>query len=212
MAKRIPLDPARPDPAVVAELAARLRAGAVLAIPTDTIYGLAADARNATAVERIFAIKGRAEGKPLPVLVGSVEQARAMSTQAPPAFEALAAAFWPGPLTLALPVSPDWPAALRAGGASLAVRWPRAAIAQALVAACGGPLTATSANRSGEPACLTAAAVEAQLGMRLEVIVDGGAAGSDRPSTLLDLTGAEPRLVREGAIPRAALARWLGAR
>lgn len=211
MAKWIPLDPARPDPAVVAELGARLRAGGVLAIPTDTIYGLAADARNAAAVERIFAIKGRAEGKPLPVLVGGLEQARAMATQVPPAFAGLAAAFWPGPLTLALPVSLDWPMALRAGGASLAVRWPRSAIAQALVAACGGPLTATSANRSGEPACLAAAEVEAQLGTRLEVIVDGGPAASDRPSTLLDLTGATPRLVREGAIPRAALARWLGA-
>ncbi|MGH9488914.1 MAG: L-threonylcarbamoyladenylate synthase [Terriglobales bacterium] len=209
MARWIPLDPVRPDPATVAELAARLRAGEVLAIPTDTIYGLAADARNAQAVERIFAIKGRDEGKPLPLLVGGLAAAERMAAPAPAALAALARAFWPGPLSLALPVGPEWPAALRAGGSSLAVRWPRAAIAQALLDACGFPLTATSANRSGAAGCLSAAEVEAQLGDRLEVIVDGGPAASGQPSTLLDLTGGAPRLVREGAIARAALARWL---
>jgi L-threonylcarbamoyladenylate synthase len=209
MANWIPLDSQYPAPEAVAELAARLRAGGVLAIPTDTIYGLAADARSAAAVQRIFAVKGRDEGKPLPVLVGSREQAEELAASLPPAFAPLAAAFWPGPLTLVLPARPGLPPQLLAGGASIAVRWPRAPIAQALLAACGFPLTATSANRSGQPGCLSAAEVEAQLGDRLEVIVDGGPAAAPLPSTMLDLTGAEPRLLREGAVPRSALAPWL---
>ncbi len=150
MANWIPLDSQYPAPAAVAELAARLRGGAVLAIPTDTIYGLAADARSAAAVQRIFTVKGRDEGKPLPVLVGGREQAEELAASLPAAFAPLAAAFWPGPLTLVLPARPGLPPQLLAGGASIAVRWPRAPIAQALLTACGFPLTATSANRSGQ--------------------------------------------------------------
>ncbi|MGH9533928.1 MAG: L-threonylcarbamoyladenylate synthase [Terriglobales bacterium] len=207
----IPLDPIAPAPEVVSSLAARLRAGAVLAIPTDTIYGLAAHACDAAAVERIFAIKGRAEDKPLPVLVSGLSQAEALAAWLPPAFTPLAAAFWPGPLTLVLPARPGLPSQLLAGGASVAVRWPAAAIAQALLAACGFPLTATSANRSGQPGCRSAAEVEAQLGARVDGIVDGGPAPAALPSTLLDLTGPVPRLLREGAVPQAALRPWLEA-
>lgn len=204
--RRVVIDPSHPQPARIAAVAALLREGAVVAVPTDTVYGLAADAADAEAVARVFAAKGRAEDKPLPVFISGVEEARALAAEWSPVAERLARAFWPGALTLIVPARPGSPAALASATGTIALRQPRGAIVAALLAAVRVPLTGTSANRSGQAACRSAAEVESQLGGRVACIVDGGPSPAALPSTILDLTGAAPRLAREGAIARSAIA------
>jgi L-threonylcarbamoyladenylate synthase len=176
-----------------------LRAGGVLAFPTDTAYGLAADPFNAEAISRVVRIKGRPETKPILLLVDSLEMT-ARITSSTPLFNRVARAFWPGPLTIVLPANPQLPAGVTAGTGTVGVRWPIAPFATALVHAFGNPITATSANLSGRPACVTAAEVIEQLGASLPVLVDGGELPVRGGSTLLDLSGAQPVLLREGPI------------
>jgi tRNA threonylcarbamoyl adenosine modification protein (Sua5/YciO/YrdC/YwlC family) len=200
------VDRQHPEPSLIAALAERLRAGAIIAVPTDTVYGIAADAFSASAVARVFACKGRSFNKPLPVVVRDRNQARTLARDMPGIFERLADAFWPGPLTLLVRAAPEVPPQLTAGTGTIAMRQPDLPLLQALLNACGFPLTATSANRSGEPECLTAAAVAEQLGDALDLIVDGGVATQALPSTIVDLTEATPRIVRAGAIAASRLA------
>jgi len=210
MARWLKLDAQAPDPEALAALRRHLDGGGVAALPTDTLYGLAANALEAAAVGRVFALKGRDFHKPLPVVVRDLAQAEELAAGLPPHFADLAQAFWPGPLTLVVPAGERLPAALTAGSGSVGLRQPRLPLLAALLAATGYPLTATSANRSGGPDCRTAAAVEAQLGHAPELlIVDGGPSPLAQPSTLVDLTGPRPRLLRPGAIPAAALAPFL---
>ncbi len=175
-----------------------------MAIPTDTVYGLAANPFLPGVAERIFRIKRRAETQPILLLVDSLEGLESLVHGVPAAFRKLAAAFWPGPLTVILPARARMPAAITAGTGTIAVRWPAAALPRALIRAAGSPLTATSANLSGRRAALTAAEVERQLGGRVDCIADGGRAPRLRPSTIVDLAGPY-RIVREGAIPASRL-------
>jgi L-threonylcarbamoyladenylate synthase len=176
-----------------------LRAGGVIGFPTDTAYGLGADPFNEAAVRRIFEIKGRPEGKPILLLVDSIEMAARVCNLSQRARK-VAERFWPGPLTMILPARPEVPSIVTAGTGNIGVRWPAADFAQRLVSSLGHPITATSANRSGIPSSVTAVEVCEQFGDSLELIIDGGKLPARGGSTLLDLTQIPARILREGPI------------
>ena len=193
---------ADPDPAVIARAAAAVGAGGVVAYPTDTFYALGADPRRSAGVSAIFAMKGRREGEALPLIAGSLgEVERALGP-----FEAtarrLAMRFWPGPLTLVVPlVQGVLDPRVTAGHATVAVRVPDHAVARALATAIGGLITSTSANRSGAPPAVTAADVAHSLSGSPLFILDGGPAPGGLVSTIVDVSEAQPRLVRAGRVP-----------
>ncbi len=204
----ITIHPFRPQWSCLRTAASAIRRGEVVAIPTDTFYGLAADPFQPKAVEQIFQIKKRPETKPILLLIASTNQLRGLVRDVPATFHALAARFWPGPLTIILPAAAGVLAAVTAGTGSVAVRLPAAAVPRALARAVGRPLTGTSANLSGRPAARTARDVASQLGASVYHILDGGRARSREASTILDLSGP-PRIVRPGAIPESALEPYL---
>jgi len=189
-----------------------LRAGGLVAFPTETVYGLGADAGNDLAVARIFAAKGRPRFNPLIVHVAEATAARCLVGWSD-AVEVLASAFWPGPLTLVLPLLQGGGIAplVTAGLGSLAVRVPAHPVARELLAAFGGPLAAPSANPSGRISPTTAAHVAAGLSGRIEAIVDGGRGGVGVESTSVGLCGA-PTLLRPGGLPAEAVEAALGQR
>jgi len=200
--------------AAVAEAARVLAEGALVAFPTETVYGLGADAGNGAAIARLYAAKGRPSFNPLIAHVPSAAAARKLA-QFDAAAERLATAFWPGPLTLVLPKAPDCPVAdlATAGLDSIAVRLPQHPVAQALLRAFGGAVVAPSANRSGHVSPTTAAHVLADLGGRVDLIVDGGATPVGLESTIVACLGetyGEPALLRPGGVPRAAIEQVLG--
>ena len=190
----------RPTPAQVRRVARWIRGGAVVAIPTDTVYGLAADPFNERAVAEIFRVKRRPETVPILLLLDSAARVDELTSTLPAAFTRLSRRFWPGPLTIVLPASRRIPEAVTAGTGAVAVRLPASPFVRTLARAVGGPLTGTSANVSGRPACLSADQVNRRLGSNVPYIVNGGFWRMRRPSTIVDLTG-EPRILREGAIP-----------
>lgn len=188
------------DDAGIAAAVAELRAGGIVAVPTETVYGLAARAGDADAVARIYAAKGRPSFNPLIVHVSSIEQAGAL-VEIDAAARALMAAFWPGPLTLVLPLKPaaDVAALVTAGLSTLAVRCPAHPVMQALIAG-AGPLAAPSANASGRISSTTAAHVATSLGGRIRLILDGGASAAGVESTIVAVDGGKVRLLRPGAV------------
>lgn len=194
----------------VREAAACLRAGGLVAIPTETVYGLAANAFDARAVAEIFAAKERPACNPIIVHVASLELARLCTRDWRETAERLAASFWPGPLTLVLHRSERIPDIVTAGGPTVGVRWPRHPFAQALIRACGFPLAAPSANVANRLSPTCAEHVRQQLGSRLPLIVDGGPTDIGIESTVLDLTEAPPRILRPGHIQQAALEAVIG--
>ena len=181
-----------------------LKQGGVVALPTDTLYGLAADVFNAAALRRVFDIKGRPAELALPVLVSDVEQAERVARDFPPAARRLAQAFWPGSLTLVLPKTPDLSPLITGGRDTVAVRMPQHWAPLALAAGLGRPITGTSANRSGAPDLPTLAALQATLGDAVDYIIAQGPPPQGAPSTIIDLTGDRPTLIREGVLPFAA--------
>jgi L-threonylcarbamoyladenylate synthase len=183
----------------LADIVSLLRAGQVIAFPTDTAYGLAADPFNDAAVDRIFRIKGRPEAKPILLIVNSVRMAESVS-EPPPLFYEVAEVFWPGPLTLIVPSSRLLSTKITAGTNTIGVRWPVAPFATTIVDRFGKPITATSANLTGRPAAITAEEVEAQLGESVDALVDGGGLPDRGGSNILDLTSDPPVLLREGPI------------
>jgi L-threonylcarbamoyladenylate synthase len=205
-------DPVRsPTPEAIAEAGALLRAGELVAIPTETVYGLAGDATDDRAVARIFAAKDRPSFNPLIVHVAEVAAARAIvrfDTRA----EALAARFWPGPLTLVLPRAEDCPVSLLAGAGldSLALRIPDHETARAVIAAAGRPLAAPSANPSGKVSPTAAAHVAEALAGRVAMVLDGGPCRIGLESTVLDLTGPRALLLRPGGLPKEEIEAVLG--
>ncbi|MCC5983503.1 MAG: threonylcarbamoyl-AMP synthase [Rhodobacteraceae bacterium] len=201
-----------PDATGIAQAAAILRRGGLVALPTETVYGLAADARCDRAVAGIFAAKDRPRFNPLIVHLADTDAARALA-RFTPAAEALAAAFWPGPLTLVLPLRAGHGLSplVTAGLDSVALRLPAHPLAQAVLRAFDGPLAAPSANPSGRISPTTAAHVLAGLSGRIDAVLDGGACGVGLESTILDCTGAAPVLLRPGGVPSEALAQVPGA-
>jgi L-threonylcarbamoyladenylate synthase len=194
----------------VARAAELLRAGQLVALPTETVYGLAANAWNADAVRRIFDVKGRPPQNPIIVHVASLELARRCVSDWPPLAARLAGAFWPGPLTLVLPRSPEIPDVVAAGGRTVGVRWPDHPFIQAVIRACGFPLAAPSANRSNHISPTTAEHVRRDLGGRIPLIVDGGPSQVGIESTVLDLACSPPRLLRPGMIHTESLLAAMG--
>ena len=173
--------------------------GGVIGFPTDTAYGLGADPYNDEAVARIFRIKGREESKPILLLVDSVEMMEKIARPTPRFYD-LANAFWPGPLTIILEAAPSLSPLVTAGTGTVGVRLPDAPFVQELLRRFGKAITATSANLSGMPSCLTAAEVRTQLEGRLELLIDGGELPERGGSTVIDLVVDPPQLVREGPV------------
>ncbi len=180
----------------------------VIIYPTDTFYGLGADCFSARAVQRIFRLKKRPFTKGLPVLISHLEMAREISSLIPAAFEELASSFWPGPLTLVLPAARHLPQELVGPDRKIGVRLPAVAWLRELVEEMGAPLTATSANISGEDETASPEEVIELFKNKVELIVDGGEAPGGRPSTVVDLTSERPRLLRRGTIPEKKLRKY----
>ncbi|MBE3072409.1 MAG: threonylcarbamoyl-AMP synthase, partial [Acidobacteria bacterium] len=198
---RVSIDAAAPDPAVLRLAADLIARGGVIAFPTDTFYGLAVDPRRVEAVGALYLIKGRETGQPIALVAASQAQVDACVGRLPELGRRLARRFWPGPLTLVIAATPELAAALHSPSGCVAVRVPAHPIASALPALAGYALTATSANRSGEPAPRTADEVVVGLGGAIDLLLDAGPAPGGLPSTLVDVTGQAPVLVRAGAIP-----------
>jgi L-threonylcarbamoyladenylate synthase len=198
-----------PDAAGIAEATAALRAGLLVGMPTETVYGLAADALLPAAVARIFSAKGRPHFDPLILHVFDASMAEPLCFFNAWA-ERLAATFWPGPLTMLLPRRSPVPDLVTAGLPNVAVRAPDHPAARSLLAAFGGPLAAPSANRFGRISPTTAAHVVEELGHAITLVLDGGACRVGLESTIVDLSGDTPRLLRRGAILPEALAETLG--
>lgn len=205
------VDPEHPSPQVIAAAAEVIRRGGLVAFPTETVYGLGADALSETAVLGIFAAKGRPSYNPIIAHVASVKLAQSLVTRWPETAGQLAATFWPGPLTLVLPKAPHVPLALTAGRDTVAVRMPAHPVALALIAAADRPIAAPSANRFTELSPTTADHVERGLGARIDMILDSGPTSVGIESTVVDLSGASPVLLRPGMLSRVALERVLGA-
>jgi L-threonylcarbamoyladenylate synthase len=204
-AEMLPIDPTKPNAESLRYAAHFLERGSVIAIPTDTVYGLAADPFNLAAVDEIFRVKGRPDERGLPLLVNSVEQAEILTRFVPPNFVKLAKAFWPGALTLIVEASHQVPLKVTANTGRIALRWPRSPVVEGLIAEFDGPVTGTSANISGRPACANADDVFLQLGERLPVIIDAGETGGGLPSTIVELLRGEWKVVRVGGISVAEI-------
>jgi L-threonylcarbamoyladenylate synthase len=189
-----------------------LRRGEVIAIPTDTVYGVAADGFNPAAIEKLYAAKDRPRDKPIPLLLADPTDLDQVAGEIPAGARLLAARFWPGGLTLVVRARDQVPRILRAERNSVAVRVPDHPVPRGLARFLGRPLAATSANISGGRDPSTAQEVEAQLGGRIALILDGGTVGAGVPSTVLDLTTVPPSLLRLGALEAEEIEAALGSK
>ena len=198
-----------PQSNILQYAASLIARGQVVGIPTDTFYGLAADPFNLAAVEQIYRIKGRPENRALPILVSSVEQASLLARQIPESFLKLARKFWPGALTLVVEASHRIPLKVTGNTGRVALRWPNSHLACRLIDTIGIPVTGTSANLSGFPACTSAGQLMKQLGERLKLILDSGETGAVLASTIVDVGDTEWHVVREGALPIDEIAKAL---
>jgi L-threonylcarbamoyladenylate synthase len=196
--------------AAVQRAAALLRAGEVVALPTETVYGLAANALDAAAVAKIYEVKGRPAHNPIIVHVDGVAMARRCVADWPVAAQRLCESFWPGPLTLVLPRAKIIPDIVTAGGSTVGVRWPSHPFIQAVIRECGFPLAAPSANPANRVSPTNAEHVRQSLGGRIPLIVDGGQSQVGIESTVLDLTASPPRVLRPGMIHEESLLAALG--
>ena len=208
--RRVFVDPEAPQRDALQEAAKWIRTGGLVALPTDTLYGLAADPFRSDAVARVFTVKGRAEGRALPLIAADADQIAARLGPLSPVAERLAAKFWPGPLTLLIPAPAALARDVTGGTGRVAVRVPAHDIARAICRAADRPITATSANRSGQPATADPAEVERALGGDIDLLIDTGPTRGGAPSTIVDVTGATPRLVRAGAVSWEDIQAWLG--
>lgn len=186
-----------------------IASGGVVAFRTDTLYGLGVDPLNAAAVRRIWELKGREEGKPILLLIADREQVERFVSTRSSTFNQLAEQFWPGPLTIIGAARPELPPELTAGTGTIGLRLPDDERVRGFVRACGGALTATSANPAQQPAARSANQVRDYFADKLDLIVDDGAVELTEPSTVVDATGKTVKIVREGLITRAQLAQWV---
>ena len=200
------------DPATVTQAAEIIRAGGLVAIPTETVYGLGANAMDEEAVAKIFIAKGRPQDNPLIIHISCAEELTRYCHDIPEAAWRLAERFWPGPLTMVLPVKPCVPKRTTAGLSTVAVRCPKTQVTRELIRAAGVPIAAPSANLSGKPSTTTAAHVlhDYGTGGRIDAIIDGGPCEVGVESTIVDLTGEKPRLLRPGGITPEELRDLLG--
>jgi L-threonylcarbamoyladenylate synthase len=185
--------------------------GRVIAVPTDTFYGLCADPFNLYAVERVFQLKARPETRALPILVNSIEQALMLARDVPDIFLTLAHRFWPGALTLVVEATHRLPLKVTGNTGRVAIRWADSRIVTALIDAVGGPVTGTSANLSGRPSCTNVEQLVEQLGDRLPLILDAGDTGGTLGSTIVRIEGDSWSIARQGALADAEIQRAIGA-
>jgi L-threonylcarbamoyladenylate synthase len=207
--RRVFVDPEAPQSDAIQEAATWIRRGGVIAMPTDTLYGLAADPFNPAAVARVFEVKGRPAERALPLIAADAAQVAAHFGALTPLAQRMAERFWPGPLTLLLPAAPALAAGVAAGTGRVGVRVPAHDVARAICAAVGKPITATSANVSGAAATADPDVVERTLGPTIDLLLDTGAARGGAPSTIVDASGEAPRIVRTGAISWDEIETWL---
>jgi L-threonylcarbamoyladenylate synthase len=191
------------------EAARIISTGGLLAFRTDTFYGLGADPLNREAVAKIRELKGREDNKPILLLISDLDQLDRFVGEKSSTLRLIASGHWPAPLTLIGPAHPELPTELTAGTNTIGVRLPDDENVRALVRTCGGGLTATSANVSGKPPARTAKEVKDYFPTGIDLIIDGGEVTVTRPSTVVDVTGAEARLIREGALSREELEKIL---
>ena len=187
-----------------------LRKGGVIAIPTDTLYGLAASVFDGPAVRRLFRLKGRPESAALPVLIDSAERVGQCAVDISDTAWTLMEGFWPGALTIVLRRAPDIPAGVSGGQDTVALRIPDHPVPRAIVGELDAPITGTSANRTGGDGLTTAQAVRLEFGGEIDLVVEGHA-GTGLPSTVLDLTSPEPTVLRVGALPASDIEKFLQA-
>jgi len=204
--RTVVVDPKTPQTEVVQQAVEALRRGGLVAFPTDTLYALGADALAADAIERVLLVKGRHGGKPLSILVPSVEAIVALGVSLGDGVRDLMQAFWPGPLTVVVKAPRRFPAALTAATGTIGLRIPGGVVAQSILAAFGGPIIGTSANKAGGADPADAKTVQRAVGGQIDLILDGGRVALGVPSTVIDCSVEPARLLREGAIPRATLA------
>lgn len=207
--RRVFVDREAPQRDAIEEATTWIRRGGVIAIPTDTFYGLAADPFNVSAVDRVFRVKGRTQERALPLIAADIAQIHAHIGPLSELGARLADRFWPGPLTLLIPAPASLADAVTGGTGRVGVRVPDDAIVRAVCAGVGRPITATSANISGEPATIDPEVVEQTLGDAVDYLLDTGMTPGGAPSTIVDVTGAEPLLVRAGAVSWDDIGVWL---
>ena len=207
--RRVFVDRESPQRDAIQEAGKWIRHGGLVAVPTDTLYGLAADPFSAAAVARVFQVKGRAAERALPLIAADAAQVDLHLGRLSPAGQRLAGRFWPGPLTLLLTAAPALAADVSGGTGKVGVRVPADPVARAICAEAGLPITATSANLSGAPATADPDQVELTLGDRIDLLIDTGTTPGGPPSTIVDVTTGEPVLVRAGAISWDDIQAWL---
>jgi L-threonylcarbamoyladenylate synthase len=200
MPRRLIVDPDDPRPDALVEVTAVLRAGGVVAYPTDTLYGLAVDPRNGTAVARLYEVKGRGGDLPIPLIAADVTQVEQQVGALTGLDRRLADRFWPGPLSLVVQAHAALAPGVAAPDGTVAVRVPAHDVARAIARVAGHPITATSANRSGGATAATAGDVLARLGATVDLVIDAGPSPGGPPSTIVRVRGREVTLVRAGAI------------
>jgi len=206
--RRVVVDPGAPQRDAIEEAAKWILAGRVVAIPTDTLYGLAVDPFSSVAVDALFAVKNRPTERAVPLIASDRAQVESSLGWLSPVAARLADRGWPGPLTLLVPAPRVLAAGVSSGG-TVGVRVPMQDVARAIARVAGRPITATSANLSGEPATDDPDRVEASLGARIDFMIDAGRTPGGPPSTIVDVTSDVPRLVRAGAIAWDEIQRWL---
>jgi L-threonylcarbamoyladenylate synthase len=206
----LPLSPTLPEPEILRRAADVLRNGGLVAFPTETVYGLGGNALDVAAVAKIFAAKGRPGTNPLIVHVSDSAAARALVADWPEAAEKLAAAFWPGPLTLVVTKSDAIPPLVTGGGPTVAIRCPAHPVAAGLIREAGVPIAAPSANKSGELSPTTAEHVIRSLGESVDLVLDAGACPGGLESTVVDVSGQTVRLLRPGLVTRTQLEAVIG--
>ena len=203
------IDARRPQPQIIGMAVAYIKAGELVAFPTETVYGLGADAFRSAAVDKIFAAKGRPSESPLLVHVSNLDQVKQLAAQVPPAAVKLMERFWPGPLSMVLPASPSVPEVVRGGRPGVGLRMPSHPVALALIEATG-PLAAPSANRYGRPSPTSADHVRQDLDGLIAAILDAGETGAGLESTVIDLTDNHYRILRRGGIRAELIEECLG--
>lgn len=195
------VNPLCPAPGILAHVSSVLAMGGTVVYPTETFYGLGAHPCEEEAVRRVYILKGRDPGKPLPCIASDMAAVSGAISVWPPEAEALARSFWPGPLTIILPASADLPSIAHAGTGKIALRISSHPVARALAARVGGLLVSTSANPAGGPPCLRVRDIPGALLARVDGVLDAGDLPGGLPSTIVDLTCMPPRLVRTGRVP-----------
>lgn len=207
----VKIEPEKVPDDVIETVAGVLLGDGVMAYPTETFYGLGAVCFSGKAVRRIYRLKARDAGKPLSLIVSGLAMVETLAVGPPPVFHRLAGEFWPGPLTIVLKASPSFPARLAGPGHTIGVRIPSVPWLRRLVHEVGLPITATSANISGEGEISDPAEILRIFNDKVDIIVDGGETPGGRASTIIDITGPTPRILREGAIPAGKLEPYLSA-